>query len=105
MCAQAFERRNDIFLVHIHRVGDHTRGLFEAEASPVVSATHTLQDVEVFFFVSHLDLPNSKRILGWHAGKTNLLCGDQFCRCFRRAVRVHDYAEPNKNPPLVSQPR
>jgi hypothetical protein len=56
MCTQAFERRNDIFLVHIHRVGDHARGLFEAEASPIVSATHTLQDVQVFFFVCHRDV-------------------------------------------------
>ena len=51
MCAQAFERRKDFLLVHIHRIGDHTRGLFEAEASPIVSATHTLQDVEIVFFV------------------------------------------------------
>ena len=53
MCPQAFERSNDFLLVRLYRIGDHTRGLFEAEASLMVSATHTLQDVEVFFFVSH----------------------------------------------------
>ena len=53
MCAQPFERRNNFPLVLVHRVGDHTRGLFEAKASPTVSAMHTLEDVEVFFFVSH----------------------------------------------------
>ena len=40
ICLQALERRDDILLIHLHRVGDHTRGLFEAEASVAVSATH-----------------------------------------------------------------
>ncbi len=53
MCAQAFERLNDVLLLHLHPIGDHTRGLFEAEASIVMSATHALQDVKIFFFVSH----------------------------------------------------
>ena len=53
MCAQAFERRKDVLLVRLHPIGDHTRGLFEAEASILVSATHALQDIEIFFFVSH----------------------------------------------------
>ena len=51
--AQALERRNDFLLIHLHRVGDHTRGLFEAEASIAVSATHALQDVEIVCFVCH----------------------------------------------------
>jgi len=51
MGAQSFERRDDLLLVHLHRIGDHTRGLFEAKASPMVSAAHTLQDVQIFFFV------------------------------------------------------
>jgi hypothetical protein len=53
ICLQALERRDDILLIHPHRVGDHTRGLFEAEASVAVSATHAFQDIEIFLFVSH----------------------------------------------------
>ena len=56
MCAQALECRNDALLLHLHCIGDHSRGLFEAEASIVVSAMHALQDVEIFFFVSHYGL-------------------------------------------------
>jgi hypothetical protein len=51
--AQALERRNNFLLIHLHRVGDHTRGLFEAEASIAVSATHALQNVQVVCFVCH----------------------------------------------------
>ncbi len=54
MCLQAFERCDDILLIHLHRVGDHTRGLFEAEASIVVSAAHALQDVEIVFLSRHV---------------------------------------------------
>jgi len=39
---QALERLNDVRLYHIHSTGDHTRGLFEAEASIAISATHAL---------------------------------------------------------------
>jgi len=53
ICLQALERRDDILLIHPHRVGDHTRGLFEAEASVAVSATHAFQDIEIFLFASH----------------------------------------------------
>jgi hypothetical protein len=53
ICLQALERRDDILLIHPHRVGDHTRGLFEAEASVAVSATHAFQDIKIFLFVSH----------------------------------------------------
>lgn len=53
ICAQAFERGNNFLLVHLNCIGDHTRGLFEAEASIEPSATHALEDVEIFFFVSH----------------------------------------------------
>jgi hypothetical protein len=51
--AQALERRDHFLLIHLHRIGDHTRGLFEAEASIAVSASHALQDIEIFLFVSH----------------------------------------------------
>jgi hypothetical protein len=54
--AQTLKRRDHILLIHLHRVGDHTRGLFEADASIVVSAAHALQDVKVFFFVSHANV-------------------------------------------------
>ena len=53
LCAQPLERSDHILLIHLHRIGDHTRGLFEADASIAVSAAHALEDVKVFFFVSH----------------------------------------------------
>ena len=53
ICLQAFERCDDILLIHLHRVGDHTRGLFEAEASIAVSAARALQNVQVVRFVCH----------------------------------------------------
>jgi hypothetical protein len=51
--AQALERRDYLLLTNLNRIGDHTRGLFEADASIAVSAAHALEDVKVFFFVSH----------------------------------------------------
>jgi len=54
--AQAFERRGYFLLIQLHRIGDHTRGLFEAEASIAVSAAHALEDVEIFFFARHAGL-------------------------------------------------
>ena len=50
------ERRNDFSLAHLQSVGDHTRGLFEAEASIAVSAAHALEYVKVFFFIGHCAL-------------------------------------------------
>jgi|GEM_PF-3695666 len=47
--AQAFERRDNVFLAHLHRIGDHARGLFEAEASIAVSAAHAPENVEIVF--------------------------------------------------------
>jgi hypothetical protein len=52
--AQALERRDDFPLIHLHRVGDHTRGLFEADASIAVSAAHARKNVETLFFIRHL---------------------------------------------------
>ena len=54
---KALERLDDVLLIHVYRVGDHTRGLFEAEASVVVSATHPRENVESSFFVFHLRNP------------------------------------------------
>jgi hypothetical protein len=56
MRAQSLQRRDDCFLIHLYRVGDHTRGLFEAEASITVSAAHTLEDVKIFLFIGHCAL-------------------------------------------------
>ena len=51
---QSLQRFNDFLLIHLQRIGDHTRGLFEAEASIVVSAAHALQDVEIVFLSRHV---------------------------------------------------
>jgi hypothetical protein len=50
---EALECRDDFLLAHLQSVGDHTRGLFEAEASIAVSAAHAFEDVEIFFFIAH----------------------------------------------------
>jgi hypothetical protein len=51
---KAFERLDDVLFFHIYCAGDHTRGLFEAEASVVVSATHAREDIQSVFLVFHL---------------------------------------------------
>lgn len=53
MAAQALQCRDYFLIIHLHCVGDHTRGLFEAEASIVVSAAHALEDVKICFFLGH----------------------------------------------------
>ena len=53
---QALERRNDFLLADFERIGDHTRGLFEADASIAASAAHPSQDVKIFFLVGHFIL-------------------------------------------------
>jgi hypothetical protein len=40
-------------LADLERIGDHTRGLFEADASIAASAAHPSQDVKIFFLVGH----------------------------------------------------
>jgi hypothetical protein len=45
--AQARECRDDFFLADFQRIGDHTRGLFEAHASIAMSAAHALKHVYV----------------------------------------------------------
>jgi hypothetical protein len=37
-----------VVFIHFEHVGDHTRGLFEAEASVAASAPHPLQDRAIF---------------------------------------------------------
>jgi hypothetical protein len=51
--AQALERSDHFLLTHLHRIGDHTRGLFEADASIAPSAAHALEDIQVFCFIRH----------------------------------------------------
>ena len=55
--AQSLERRDDFFLILLHRVGDHTRGLFETEASIAVSTAHAFEDIEIFLFARHIAPP------------------------------------------------
>lgn len=38
----------EVVLIQFEHVGDHTRGLFEAEASVAASAPHALQDGAIF---------------------------------------------------------
>lgn len=49
-------------LVHLERIGDHTRGLFEAEASIAVSTAHALENVQVLLFVCHPLAPDIHEI-------------------------------------------
>ena len=57
--AQALERGNDLVLTHLDCIGDHTRGLFEAEASIGVSATHALENVQVILLGHRSFLPQT----------------------------------------------
>ena len=60
---QPFERLYDVLFFHFHCAGDHTRGLFEAEASVVVSATHAREDIQSVLFVFHLITPDRRILL------------------------------------------
>ena len=55
--AQSPQRRDDILLIFVHSVGDHTRGLFEAEASIAMSTAHPFEDVQIIIFARHLAFP------------------------------------------------
>lgn len=48
--AQTLERRDHFVFRLLDSIGDHTRGLFEAEASIAVSAAHPFEDVKILFF-------------------------------------------------------
>ncbi len=54
--AQPLERGDDFFLTLLYRVGDHTRGLFEAEASIAMSAAHPFEYIEIVFLARHVSL-------------------------------------------------
>jgi len=101
--AQALERRDDILLSHLQSIRDHTRGLFEAEASVAVSAAHALKNVKFFFFIGH---PFSSRGPGLrcHARKPHLLCRDQLSLGLRLACSVHNHANPNEDTPCLPGP-
>ena len=47
---QALKRGDHLILVHADRIGDHPRGLFEAEASVVMSAAHALENIKILLF-------------------------------------------------------
>jgi len=53
LSAQSLQRRDDFFLALLDSVGDHTRGLFEAEASIAMSTTHPFKNVDILIFASH----------------------------------------------------
>ena len=99
LSAQALERRDDFFLLFLHRVGDHTRGLFEADASIVVSAAHAFENVEIVFLSCHAEILSSG-----DSGKTYFLSCDQFNRRFRFTAGIHRDANANENPPSVTTP-
>ena len=46
---ESFERPQEFVKVHLQCAGDHTRGLFEADASIVVSACYPSKNVPIFF--------------------------------------------------------
>src|SRR5256885_17218038 len=45
---ESLDLLEQIILIHFEHVGDHTRGLFEAEASVAPSAPHPLHDRAIF---------------------------------------------------------
>ena len=66
LSAQALERRDDFFLADFERIGDHTRGLFEAHASVTVSAAHALQDVYILVVLCHTRFFACSQLTGSH---------------------------------------
>jgi hypothetical protein len=52
---ELLERFEQLLLAHLQRVGDHTRGLFEAGASITASTAHAREYVKILFarFVCH----------------------------------------------------
>jgi hypothetical protein len=100
--AQALERRNDFLLADLERIGDHTRGLFEADASIAASAAHPSQDVKIFFLVGHFYSLRNRRRLGIYVGKSHFLRGDQFSGRLRSAVGSHHQPKPHKNSPRLA---
>ena len=95
--AQPFQRRDDFLLADFQCVGDHTRGLFEAEASIAVSAAHALQHVNILIIFRHSFLFLTCR------GKADFLPGDQFNAGLRRPVLAHDHTGADKDAPRFLQ--
>ena len=100
---QSLQRFNDFLLIHLQRIGDHTRGLFEAEASIVVSAAHALQDVEIVFLSRHGLLTLSTVRLKFR-GESYLLCRYRFGQGHWLSLGIYDDPEASKNPPGAIQP-
>lgn len=51
--AQPIQHGHDFLLANLQRIGDHARGLFEAQASIAVSAAHLLENVDIFVVIGH----------------------------------------------------
>ncbi len=113
--AQALERRDHFLLAHLHRIGDHTRGLFEADASVIVSAPHALKDVKVFFFVRHADPRNQPPAasrwpmnlndqLRTYSREPDFLRRDGLGCRLRYPVAIHFNANARENAPRFGRP-
>src|SRR4029079_4096739 len=98
MCfVQPFQRRDDFLLADFQRVGDHTRGLFEAEASIAVSAAHALQYVNILIIFRH----GSYLIC---RGKPDSLRRDQLDTGSRLAGLLDDHTDAHKDTPRLFAP-
>jgi hypothetical protein len=90
---------DDFVLADLQRIGDHTRGLFEAEASVAPSAAHFLEDKKISIVFRH-----------WitfkltHSGKTRPLSCNQLRRRFGFAFFINRHSKPHKEPPAGFQP-
>jgi hypothetical protein len=100
---QSLQRFNDFLLIHLQRIGDHTRGLFEAKASIAVSAAHALQDVEIVFLSRHVLLTLSTVRLKFR-GESYLLCRYRFGEGRWLSLGIYNDAQASKNPPRAIQP-
>jgi len=96
--AQPFERRGNFLLADFQCVGDHSRGLFEAEASIAVSAAHALQHVNILVNFRH----NFSFLICRR--EADLLRGNQFHRGLRLAVFINDHTDAHKDAPLLFAP-
>lgn len=98
---QPLKRGDYLILIHTDRIRDHARGLFEAEASVVVSAAHPFQDVQIFFLCIH----NSSTLIRLEVlRKSHFLSGDRLHRCTGLAVLKDLDSDTDKNPPRRAVP-
>ncbi len=86
-------------MIHVKGIGDHPRGLFEAEASIAVSAAHFLQNEKIPTVFCHWTVPRLK-----HCGKPNFLQADQLCLSSRFSVRIASNPQTHKDSPPYALP-